>query len=294
MKPSSLAVVLIFLIVVGCVRHGSGDKPVLAVSTEPQRWLLEQIAGDAFEVKSLMDGSTDAENFDPSIATLRMVESSMAYFKMGHDAFEKDVVGRLSGKVAVIDCSAGIDLIYGTHSHSHADEGHIHSDEEAADPHLLSSVRNARIMARNMADALCRLDPAAAKTYRDNLRSLTARLDSIDSVMTARLDNIRDKAFVVWHPSLTYLARDYGLRQVSLGVEGKEMTPLALAAALDSARSSGARIMFVQPDDNNGRSRQISAQAGVKAVEINTQAVDWLLQIPRLASAMGASDSKNK
>ena len=64
----------------------------------------------------------------------------------------------------------------GTSDHHHA--GHNATD---ADPHVWTSVANARIMARNMADGLKKIDPENSAAYESRLSALNRRLDSIDS-----------------------------------------------------------------------------------------------------------------
>lgn len=261
----------------------------MAVGTEPQRWLMEQIVGDRYCVVALLPANTDPENFDPTIGLLKKVALSEGYFKLGHNGFEDNVIGRFGGRLRVVDCSEGVELVYGTHDHGGNGDGdhrHGHRDGEMADPHLLSSVRNARIMARNMARGISEIDPEGRAFYEANLTRLNERLDSIDGEMRRVLEGGGDRSFIVWHPSLTYLARDYGLEQVALEKEGKEMTPAALAATLRKGSEAGARVMFVQPDDETARSQQIGRSAGLELVAVNTTAYDWLLQLPGVGRAL--------
>ena len=44
-----------------------------------------------------------------------------------------------------------------------------------------------------------------------------ARHGALDSILRP----CRGASFVVWHPSLSYFARDYGLHQIALSPEGR-------------------------------------------------------------------------
>lgn len=77
----------------------------MAVSIEPQRYLLESIVGDRMDVVTVMGKGADPENYDPSMSVLRKVEGSRLYFKVGAGAFEDALIGRLS------DAGQGIDVV---------------------------------------------------------------------------------------------------------------------------------------------------------------------------------------
>ena len=54
------------------------------------------------------------------------------------------------------------------------------------------------------------------------------------------------KYFIVYHPALTYYARDYGLRQVAIEADGKEPSAKQLTAVIRQAREAGVRRIFYQ------------------------------------------------
>lgn len=278
---SPLSILFTALLCCACSsQRDTSAKPSVTVSTEPQRWLMEQIVQGRLTVNSIMDKNADAENFDPTVATMQKLESGLAYFTMGHNAFEESIVKRLPGSVTVIDCSGGIALITGGHGHSR--EG-----REMPDPHLLSSPANALVMARNMTDALCRLDPDGAELYKKGLTVLTDKIDSLDAYLSERLAPVKGSAFMVRHPSLSYFARDYGLRQIPLGSDGRESTPADLTRSLNAVRSADASLMVVQPHDDADRAASIARQAGVDTIMINTMSYDWMSQLRRLADGIG-------
>ncbi len=54
----------------GCSSKVS-SRPVVTVSIDPQKWLLDSIVGDKVEVRSLLPGDANPENFDPPLAALK-------------------------------------------------------------------------------------------------------------------------------------------------------------------------------------------------------------------------------
>lgn len=288
------AAVMVALAVAGCSRSDGGAR-TLAVSVEPQRAILEEIAGNGWEVVTVLANGANPETYEPTVKGRMAVDDAAAYFTTGYLPFEKKLAETLPESVRVVSTASGIEPIFGTHGHHHHGEeaeerehhgehGHDHGDLEA-DPHTWVSVRNARIIAANMKDALCGLDPANAGAYTTRYRKLDARLDSLDRAFASRLA-AGDGAFAVWHPSLSYFARDYGLRQVSVGFENKEMSPARVIEATQSARDAGVHVFFYQDATDSRRAESMSGTLGTKLVNINPMDFDWEAQLNTVVNAL--------
>ena len=277
--------------VVGCSRKG-GAKAIVTVSIDPQKWLLDSIVGDRAEVKSLLPGDANPENFDPPLATLRDASRSLLNMKMGHLPWEDALGQRLkdgNGKMKIVDTSEGIDLIADEgHAHLHNEADGDHHDHSGADPHTWTSVRNARVIAANMLGAMVEADPVNADYYRRRHADLDRNLARLDSSMTARLAPLRGCPFLVWHPSLSYFARDYGLKQIALGSGGKELSLPGLMERIASVpEGTGQLVMFVQPQmDESGRSDAIAQATGARKAVFNPMAAEWDAVMLQLVDAL--------
>lgn len=263
---------------------GKRSDRTLTVSIEPQRYLLERIAGDGWKVNTMLANGADPENFDPPMSAMKAAMGSAAYFRIGYMPFEDALIGRMADGgcgIRIVDSSEGIELLHGTHE---CDSHDFHDGD--LDPHVWSSVKNAGVIAANMCKALVELDPDNAGVYKENYRQLQAELDSLDSEITRKLAPKNGVTFVTWHPSLSYFARDYSLRQLSLGSEGKEMSAEAFRDKIDEARNAGAEVMIVQPEVDLTRSLEVARQAGVSAVEVNLLGYDWTEQMMRVVDAI--------
>lgn len=95
----------------------------------------------------------------------------------------------------------------------------------------------------------------------------------------------------MWHPSLSYFARDYGLHQIALSPEGKEMSVEDISRAVETARRDSARVMFFQKDADSRQAQTVNDQIGARVVEINPLDYDWKGEMLNIANAM-ASDSQ--
>ncbi|MBO4994350.1 MAG: zinc ABC transporter substrate-binding protein [Muribaculaceae bacterium] len=276
----------------------SDPRPTVTVSIEPQRYILDKIAGDKINVVTFMPAGANPENFDPPMSVMKSVSESDAYFRIGRLAFEDAVVEKVlesHPSIMSVDTSAGIKLLEGTHMHY--DEDHHHGHDHAhgdVDPHVWSSVKNAVIIGRNMYEAVVKLDPDNKEYYAENFRRFSTHLDSLDRAISDMLADKQGASFMVWHPSLSYFARDYGLKQVSLGSENKEMSVKSLSSKIDDARQYETSIFFTQSDIDEGKASPVLQQTDAKSVAINLLDYDWEGQLIKIATEIAENGAENK
>lgn len=280
-----LAAVLLLTTTAACSRREAAVGTVYAVSIEPQRWILEQLSDSAATIVTMLPAGSNPETFDPSVSLRARAEKATAYFGTGALPFEDKF--RQADDIPFFDTSAGIDRIYGTHDHIHAhhgDDGHSHESE--ADPHFWTSVSGARQIAANMTAALKDLDPANAAAYDSRFNALAQRLDSLDRAIASRLAAVPSRTFAVWHPSLSYFARDYGLHQLTVGQEGKEMSARQMKDVIDEAVADSVRVFFFQRQYDAGRARTINDAIGSRMVTIDPLAYEWNEQLNLIADEL--------
>lgn len=283
-----MVAVAIVVFVVGCADPAARKIPVVSVSIEPQRWLLEQIVGDKMEVRSLMGNGGNPEHYEPTFSHLANLEKSVAYFQVGNLGFESAIMEKVQANnpdLPIYCVSDSIRMILDTHHHDH------HKDSEeclAYDPHTWSSVKNAKIMAANMLRGMKEVDADNAAYYTRNFITLSHKLDSLDLMLTEKLAPVCGGSFIVWHPSLSYFARDYGLTQLALGMENKELSVEETRSLIDRTRSAGTTVFFIQKDFDRSQAVAITDGLGsdIKLISINPLAYEWADEIQVVADAI--------
>lgn len=274
------AILLLIAAMAGCVGRPP-QKPTITVSIQPQKYLLEQIAGDRWEVRCLLANGANPESYDPGMTHLLNLEMSAAYMRIGHIPFESAIINKVRNNnpdLRLYDTSEGVALIHGSHAHD-AIVGDV-------DPHTWVSVRNAKKIAANMYAAIVELDPDGKTYYSHRFRELLRSLDSLDAAIDTLLAPCRGDAFVVWHPSLSYFARDYGLRQIALSPEGKEMSADDIAKAIEGARRDSAHVMLLQKCTDPRQALSINEQIGAATANINPLDYDWKAEMLGIAQAI--------
>lgn len=271
--------------------NGDGEKPVITVTLEPQRYFTEAIAGDKFKVISMVPKGSSPETYDPVPQQLVSLGDSKAYFRIGYIGFEQTWMERLMNNtphIQVFDTSKGIDLILNNNDHDHGlghgpHDGHTH----AVEPHVWNSTANALIIAGNTYKALSQLDKANDAYYMARYDSLCQRIQHTDSLIRQQLSAPEAaKAFMIYHPALSYFARDYGLHQISIEEGGKEPSPAHLKELIDLCQTEDVHVIFVQPEFDKRNAETIAQQTGTKVVPINPLSYDWEEEMLNVAKAL--------
>lgn len=259
------------------------EKPILTVTLEPLRYFTEAIAGDNYEVVSMVPKGSSPESYDPTPQQLVNLSKSQAYFRIGYIGFEQAWMKKLEANcpnMKVYDTSKGIDLI--------RDKGHWHGDhfhEGGVEPHVWNSTQNALIIADNIYQALCELDSTHKEDYQKRLDVLKETIRQTDANVRTLLEKA-DSTFLIYHPALSYFARDYGLKQVSIEEGGKEPSPAQLKTLIETCRNENVHTIFVQQEFDQRNAQLIANELGVNIVSINPLSYDWVKEMIRIAEAL--------
>lgn len=287
-----IGIILLLVIVVsfvGCVGKDTTDKNVLTVSIPPQKYLLERIVGDKYEINSMLAPGVNPENYDPSMNHLVGLQKSKAYFRVGNLGFESAVLPKINEnfpELRIYSSSVGISLIYGTHSHCENGHDHHHHDAANVDPHMWTSVKNAKIMASNMYKVMVEIDPQNKSYYSKRYEALRKDLIAIDDSITSMLAKHKGETFLVWHPSLSYFARDYGLIQMSVESEGKEASAQQLKQIITNAKLASPKVFFYQKEYDSRQVEMLNKEIGTELVPINLMNYEWEQEMYNVASAL--------
>ena len=283
---------MFFLVFCGCMGSRSGSRNggrIVTVSLPPLEYFVKAVAGDSVTVRTLMDAGADPETFQPGMGLMRDINRSDLLVVTGVVPFEKELVSNISHNVPdlkICDVGNGVDYMYGTHMHAgHRDEDGDGSDHEGEpDPHIWSSVKNAKIISANVCDVLSETYPELSEYFARRNELLVHRLDSLDLEYEKRLAD--HPAFVIWHPSLRYFARDYGLEPIAFNLETKETSPIRLRESTDHALAHSPVAFFVPAGIPVDRVATISEMLGLNPVEINFMDSDWEDHMERIVNAI--------
>lgn len=275
LPPLLLAALISIMAMMACAHSEKSGKRTLAVSIPPQAWLLEKIAGDNFDIEVIYRAGSDPETYEPTTRQIAALSRAEAIFTIGGLPFESNTLPRLNTeKTRIVTSAQNIERITGTHS-------------GGDDPHVWTTPANLLSIARVMATELKKLDPDNAPLYDRNMAALALQLDSADNSFHHRLDSIPSCDFLIWHPSLSYYAREYGLSQHPLQVEGKEASPRQLAERLRAAKEAGVATVVVEQSHDPQKVLSAADETGIRnRVEIDLMSRDIISELRKLTDGI--------
>lgn len=267
----------------------STEKQILTVSILPQKTVLEEIAGDKFVVNVLIPEDGNHETYEPTARQMAETGKSVAYFKLGHLDFEINWLDKVQMNypgMKFFDTSEGLELIQGEEIH-HGD--HVHAG--GIDPHIWLSVSAMRIQAGNMLRGLISIDPGNKAYYEANYAGFESSLDSLDQMIQEKISSSAVKSFFIYHPSLGYFARDYGLEQIAIEQDGKEPSPAYMKELIDLAKQKNITTIFVSSQFSKQSALTIAGQLNASVEEFNPVAPDWKANMLGIASKIAGSSN---
>ena len=279
-----LLYILTLLICTACGNTSQdNEKPIITVTLEPLRYFTETIAGDKYQVVSMVPKGSSPESYDPTPQQLVNLSRSQAYFRIGYIGFEQVWMEKLQANckdMKVFDTSQEVDLIRA--------EGHWHGDhfhEGGVEPHIWNSTKNASIIADNICQALCELDTERQAFYKHRTDSLKQLIEQTDKNIRHLLQKA-DNTFLIYHPALSYFARDYGLKQISIEKDGKEPSPDQLKKLIETCRNENVHTIFVQQEFDKRNAQLIADELGVRIVPVNPLSYYWAEEMLNVARAL--------
>ncbi len=279
MRNSSILFALL-LSLAGCVNpKATNNKPTVTVSIVPQKFFVEKIAGDRFNINIMIPPGGSPATYEPTPQQMMQLSASEAYFRIGHISFEKAWMPKIASvnkQMKIYDTSEGLSLIaeeaFGeVHTDSH---GHAHS-HDGYNPHIWLSPDLVKKQAENIYKALAELYPEYKDSMALNLQKFAAQCDSVHHVLDKQLKNAGGTSFIVYHPVWSYLARDYQLVQVAIEHNGKEATADKLKRVIDYANEHNIRIVFVQKEFSDAQAKTIAKEIHGDVALMNPLDEDW-------------------
>ncbi len=90
-------------------------------------------------------------------------------------------------------------------------------------------------------------------------------MDSLDYALNEMFQT-GHTAFIIYHPALTYLARDYNLCQISLEKEGKEPSAEYLKQLIDTVKKLNINQIFYQQQFSRSSVEALSNELDIPAI----------------------------
>lgn len=239
------------------------ERKLIVCSTTQVADFARQVAGDDWEIKSILAPGQDPHLYDTKPGDAALVARADLCLENGWHLEGKDWMRRLADNAdkPLVTCVEGLQPL----------ELEEHG-EKVKDPHAWFTPRNASHYVRNITAALSRIDPDHKREYDARARLYLEELRVLNNWILAQLSEIpaEKRVLVTSHDAFNYFCREYKFTSQtpagwSTGDEiGGGVTDKRRRETLEAIRKSGVRAIFVETSVNEKMIRTIADQAGVK------------------------------
>lgn len=293
-NKNGLILLALGLVLNSCTPQLKDVSQTVTVSVLPQKFFVNQIAGNWLNVNVMVPPGSSPSTYEPTPIQMKDLSHSQVYFKIGHIGFEKAWMDKLTAvnlKMKVVDTSTGMNLIEEEEFGEVHDDGHGHSHiHEGFNPHTWLSPNQVRHQSNIIFNELALAYPEKADEMKLNLENFLLKIDSAQQDLDLKLGGKQGVSFIVYHPVWTYLAYDYGLKQVSIEFNGKEATPRKLKEIVDFAKENEIHTIFVQKEFSTAQAQSIADEINGSVIQLNPLAYDWFAILDEFGKAFASID----
>lgn len=269
----------------------SVEKIPVVASILPLGDFCQQIGGDRVQVQVLIPPGASPHVFEPSPAAVARATRArlFVYVGAGLDPWaERLLRSRQTRHLMVVEAVRGLPLLKETAHHAEPGQtlgaktekgtpgkrattpgGETSAFGQAqGNPHVWLDPVLAQDICRRIAGALIQVDPAHREVYEANLHRYLKELADLHREIQQRVAAFRLREFVSFHPSFSYFAQRYHLREVGV-IEvspGREPTPRHIQQLVSAIRRYHVRVVFAEPQFNPRVAEVIAREAGVKVL----------------------------
>lgn len=290
MKSKLLIIGIVLLMMVGCTANGkeevgpteNSEVIKVAVSIPPQKAFVEAVAGDKVEVTTMIPPGSSPANYQPSAKEMQGLSDATIYYAIGVPAEVSFIRPRLEDfnkELVTVDLFERVEETYPARTFAEeeeeeSEEGHDEHHHEGEDPHIWLSPKRVQLMIDAIAESLSEKDPDNEEFYIANADSYKEKLVALDKEMKDKL--VEGTPFIVYHPSMGYLADDYGLEMVAVEASGKEATAKGLEEVIEFAKTKGVDVIFYQKEFSAKQAKIIAEEINGRVVELNILSEDYI------------------
>ena len=217
------------------------DKISVAVSIAPYGDIVRQIGGQNVDVSVLVPLGRTPHDYEPSPRLMASISRADVYFSCGTGLDVEiqylDKILAQNKNLLHFDLSQNIEYVFVSEDHT---------EEYTPDPHVWTSLKNAVIIAQNVYLYLCQMDSANSHYYAKNYNEFCEKIDQLQEQIFELFSQTSKDTFLIYHGSFIYFANEFGLKQIAIKKEGKEVTPAHLASVIDQVRENNLKTVYVE------------------------------------------------
>ncbi|MEP6700961.1 MAG: metal ABC transporter substrate-binding protein [Bacteroidota bacterium] len=254
----------------------AGTIKVVTTTTD-MKSITELIGGNKVSVTSIATGYQNPHFVDPKPSYIISLTKADMFVTVGLDLETGWSPLLLSssrnnkiqkGAQGYVDASAGVGLLQVPSSANRA-EGDIHI---FGNPHYWLDPLNGKVIARNIANGLERVDPSNKAFYEANLQAFFTRIDSKTKEWQTKMASFKGSKIIAYHNEWVYFETRFGLQIVDFmePKPGIPPSPSQLVKVIKEVKANNIKVIISSPYFSTSSSDVVAKQTGVKVLTLAT------------------------
>jgi ABC-type Zn uptake system ZnuABC Zn-binding protein ZnuA len=271
------------------------SKIKVAASIPDLASIASSVGGDQVECFAIAKATADAHRVEVLPSYMVKVSKANVYLKggLGLDQWSDAIIdGSRNDRLTVVDCSAGVSVLEKPAGAVDASMGDVHPN---GNPHYWLDPRNGGVIARTIAEALGRVDPAHAADYQSRAEQFAQQCDAAYAADRKIADAIPNRVVFTYHRSWPYFANAFGFEIAGQAepVPGIPPTARHLADLVSIAKSRKIAVLIQEPYFSADAGKFLQREAGVQSVVMplscdSAEAGSYLAHIDAVLKALAA------
>lgn len=229
-------------------------KLKVTASFYPLYYFAKEIGREKAEVKNITPSGIEQHEYEPTPQDIAQIQKSKIVIVNGAglETWYEKGKGSYLKNWGLVNASGGIEIV-------------------DKDPHVWLSP----VLAKQQADSILAMYTQVDKTnkgyYQSNAEKLRARFDELDEKFKNGLKSCQKKEFITSHKAFGYLARQYGLNQISIAGISPDEEPSAkqLAEVAEFAKENNVKYIFFESLVSPKLSETIANEIGANSLVLD-------------------------
>ena len=248
----------------------------IVTSVFPLMEFAGAIAGERGEVSLLLPPGAEIHTWQPRPSDIVRLSSADLFVYIGGDMepWLNDILASVRNpSLKTLEASHGISLIETEATGRFDLQAHEREHEHGAvDPHIWLDFQNDQVIVDRIAAVLSEMDPAGVPDFKKNASACKKKLQILDDTYRKGLKGCIHKVFILGgHAAFGYLARRYGLQQISLyGLSpDSQPTPRKLIEVVELARKHKVKVIFFESYVNDELANVLAKEVNARTLVLN-------------------------
>jgi len=270
-------VILVLVLLTGNFLFAHAGTIKVVTTLMDLKSITELIGGDKVSVTSIATGYQNPHFVDPKPSYIIGLSKADLFVTIGLDleiGWSPQLLASSrntkiqKGSEGYVDASIGVGLLQVPTSANRA-EGDIHI---YGNPHYWLDPMNGKVIARNIANGLERIDPSNRSYYESNLQAFFKKIDDKMKEWQAKLAPFKGTKLIAYHNEWVYFEKRFGLEIVDFmePKPGIPPSPSQLVKVIKEIKADNIKVIVSSPYFTTSSSDVVSKQTGAKELTLAT------------------------